>query len=45
MNINGKQMRKATGLNRHEIHFAKHSHKSTVKRAKMGWGKKGKLVR
>ena len=37
MNITGKKMRKATGQNRHELHHAKHSHKSAAKIRRMGW--------
>lgn len=37
MNSTGKRMRKATGQNRHEIHHAKHSHKSAAKIRRMGW--------
>jgi hypothetical protein len=37
MNITGKRMRKATGQNRHELHHAKHSHKSEKKIRRMGW--------
>ena len=45
MTATGKKMRMMNGLNRYDLHFASHSHKSAEKRKKMGWGKKGKLNR
>lgn len=45
MNVTGKKARKESGENQHELHFRQHSHKSAIKRSKMGWGKKGKLDR
>lgn len=41
MNANGKKARNKTGMNRNQIHFSAHSHKSAAKRRKMGWGKSG----
>jgi len=41
MNATGKKFRRETGLNRHEIHFNKHTNKSDAKRRRAGWGKKG----
>lgn len=44
MNATGKKLRKETGLNRHELHFASHARKTPEKRKAMGWGKAGKLT-
>lgn len=41
MNTTGKAARKASGLNRYEIHFNEHANKSDAKRRASGWGKKG----
>ena len=43
MNATGKHMRKQSGRNRHELHFAQHAHKSVEKRRQMHWGKKGSV--
>lgn len=37
----GKRARKASGLTRYEIHFNEHEGKSTAKRRRSKWGKKG----
>lgn len=38
----GKRRRKATGLNRFQLHFTQHAVKSAAKRRRMGWGKASK---
>ena len=37
MNATGKRARRMLGLNRHQIKFANHSHKSPTKIRRMGW--------
>ena len=41
MTSTGKKLRKSTGLNRHELRYESHTHKSDKKRREMGWPKKG----
>lgn len=36
----GKRARKATGLNRHRVHFVNHTTKSDAKRHRSGWSYK-----
>ena len=45
MTSTGKEARKSSGLNRYELHKGSHSSKSPEKRAKMGWGKSGKMTK
>lgn len=43
MNATGKKARKASGLDKAELHRAIHAKKSPEKRRKMGWTKSGTL--
>ena len=43
MNSTGKKARRASGLNRHQIHFSSHSHKSAAKVKQFAQAKRDKV--